>query len=862
MDSRGQERLDSEQYVPVARAATASSCATVPISAGHAIADLCSGSSTFGAARATGDLALQRGISNGAVARMIAGRQSVPPDTAPAPAAPDAAPPAGAAPAPDAAAATDADKLVESYTTLRLLDEEGLGQALAGSLPQREALANAVLDKVHDTDTDDVSFEITKALVGKLSSLSRAFRLRLIKHMVHGVVTDDEEGQIAELWKSFGPPTTDPGADFGQLPAVVASDAPLWRKSLDECDQLVDYVTPIVKEFKRDVKIVALMHLKENRRAVRAEAGRFGIEVTRNAAPPVEKEGYLEDMMAIAARVQQIIAARDELLQIVVGYNHLGVPQKGVKGGPLRVRFNPEARPEIPPTGEESPPLPTWQRTNERYQEAVSAIAGFANLYPSIYVLMQQGRLDEVAATGDATKAKGVIEETLRTTHEKIIEAQEKISGGGSDVTLPGEDETPIGYSDLVPIHSQLLAGAGIADFSTAFPWQEPLFGGLAKDDLDKDKNQDFWTELGLDMVTAAALIAAPFTGGATAAILVGGAVGIDAGRAAVSWQKYADLKDLGQTGTRDELALVSQGQVSGALTAAILSTLALFLDAFGARAGAGGAPAITAVEGAEAALKAQMEAQARKRLGTAAKEAATTGVGVGAAIAGHELEEEPHFATAAHSLSIPFPEAESSPAAVSPKLLRQPPVTPPGGAIIVPGTKAPHTWGPGFETHMEGALRRGEVQGLPQIPYLWPGKYTGSDWGIDFIGATVDRPNRRFELYRFECKYVGVGGAPGLTNPSLGVQYGRDWSENAVHGFLNANYADAVKARTSLAAALKSATGRPVGFDVIEKRLLASQVHVFYPDPADIRRLFGQVLALRRWGTAAHLHGVPLPHR
>ena len=52
---------------------------------------------------------------------------------------------------------------------------------------------------------------------------------------------------------------------------------------------------------------------------------------------------------------------------------------------------------------------------------------------------------------------------------------------------------------------------------------------------------------------------------------------------------------------------------------------------------------------------------------------------------------------------------------------------------------------GPGqaFEIFIEGALRRGEVSGLPQMLAVLPGQYTGSGWGIDRIGISIDKSGR-----------------------------------------------------------------------------------------------------------------------
>jgi len=234
-------------------------------------------------------LALQRQVGNAAVSRMIAARRVL--------ARFD--PPVATALSPE----EEAQKLIDDHQTLGLLlDEEGLAKALADLLPQKEAVAKAVFTKLASHNKDDVALELAKACAGKLKDLSKWLKLEMVLHLAYGVVADDEEEQIAALWKSFGPPAIGTGPPE-ELAAVADQHADLWRKSLKESDELVAYIAPVVSDFKRDVIDVAQGYLKTNRKIVTQEAERYGIDLTGKGRDRVAQSGYLDDMMGVARNV-------------------------------------------------------------------------------------------------------------------------------------------------------------------------------------------------------------------------------------------------------------------------------------------------------------------------------------------------------------------------------------------------------------------------------------------------------------------------------------------------------------------------------------------------------------------------------
>ena len=122
----------------------------------------------------------------------------------------------------DAKAAPTADGLISKHTSWGNLDEEELGKELAGMLPGQTALVGQVFNMLSDSDKDDVAYETTNSLSGKLSSVDENLRINFVEYMVSGFVSDDEEGAISTIWISFQP----------SLPDAVERHPDLWRKSL------------------------------------------------------------------------------------------------------------------------------------------------------------------------------------------------------------------------------------------------------------------------------------------------------------------------------------------------------------------------------------------------------------------------------------------------------------------------------------------------------------------------------------------------------------------------------------------------------------------------------------------------------
>lgn len=761
--------------------------------------------------------------------------------------------------------AVTAAELIESHTSYWNLDEEALGRDLLNRLPGQAGFVSQVLDRLSDGDRDDVAYELSYAASrDQLITIPEGLRIRMVKELVGGRVNDDEEGEIARIWDSFG----------ARLPDVAVANKGAWEDSLDESDQVneLPQVIGVRNTFPWDVIDLARKYIAENRQAILLEGERVGVNLAGTGDVVAEPE-YVEGVQRIAVQVSQLQSVLRQLRQIKVGYNtSITYGLETVSEHEFPAPFNPDSPPDRAPEGTEDPPYARWEQVKTQHDRVTAVISGFANLYPSIYVLIQEERLDELAQAGTAAKAKEVIEATLRKAVEKSDEADNKVA------------TQDIEFYDLLPVHARLFSGSSKEMLAPRFPWEHPFYGDLARGILKDHESRQFWISLGLSLLAAAALIAAPFTGGLTAALLVGVGLGIGAGQAAVSWERYLDLSTVGSAHVRDELAVISEGQITAALVEAVLNTVGVFLDAFGAKAASTTQRiARRAVfEASERELKEQLTREAAERLGRqGVRDAALQGGGAALAIAQHELfgEVDPEIEAKAEVRELDLP--IEIPAELSLPVDRTVIQRSNGGGSSTPATTGGATAATGatgssparvltgaeFESHVERALLRGEIDRVPRMDFVIPGQYTGSGWGIDRIGIRVNPNTGNVSVFHFEMKYVQPGSPhiPGLGTPSAGTQTGLAWTDNAVEGFLNNKHPVAKAGRERLRRALQNMyPGEYIDINrmrsFLRQKLVNAPVRVIVPDYADLQRLYRQVAALARWGRNVRVRPIRIP--
>ena len=170
--------------------------------------------------------------------------------------------------------------------------------------------------------------------------------------------------------------------------------------------------------------------------------------------------GYADDMQALARKVVQLQTMLRDLRQLQVGYRVNPHARDSITPPTVPAYFDPEQQPQLGPRGDEQPTLASWKDTRDQHDRVTAAVRGFATLYPTIYVLLQQDRLQELAAAGTAEKMQSVVEAALAHAVAKIAESR----------SLLGAD---IAYYDLVALHGQLFNG------NAAVPFAPPVTGRI-----------------------------------------------------------------------------------------------------------------------------------------------------------------------------------------------------------------------------------------------------------------------------------------------------------------------------------------------------------------------------------------------
>jgi hypothetical protein len=785
---------------------------------------------------------LQRSAGNAAVARLLQRA--------------DAEAPAGPA------------ELIAKYTSMFMLDEAALGKDLAARVVAKRdvGLAHAVFDALRTTDRDDVAEELARAAGNGLRQVDEGLRIRLIREMLDAVVDEDAERQVNAVWQSF--------EAEGTLATVIANQRALWTRSLEESQPLRDRYAAYRAAFRTDVMRAAQVYLDENRKLTQQKAKEVGIDLGGEGAvaPPELAAAHLDEVRKAAVVVSQLEGLLAELRRIPVGYRNTDELQRKLvdnastdaqafvsvtNPSPDKLRrhgepelFDPNARPGFPPTGQDTPEMTPWGDVHEHYSKIESVIATYARTYPAIHASITQGAgAKALADTADSAQARAVVERTLKKTLASITDVKGQLGSG-------------ITYHDLVPIQEQLFTNSLAPPAKASLDWQNPLYATLARFDLEEKKAKDFWTQLGLDMLAAFALIAAPFTGGLSAAVLTTIGVGIGVAGAAASWNNYLNLRPLESAAIRDDMSFVQKGAVDAALLEALVATAMAFLDARGASsalkegAAVNRAKALADLHGTLEAQEAAAQARMKMQSG-ALKEAGATAAGAAVAVGAHELEEplpEPDIMVTGGGIAF-----DADPVApVAQKSVQRLPskksqlASTQAAMAAIDAGDIPLHWGDRFELSVLSSVLRGEVAEMAGVTYAFRAQFGESGHGIDIIAIGTDGKGK-LKIWQIECKWVTPGSrfSQKLGGSAHGIQTSAGWTKaNFLEWWKGASARD----KRNLLDAVKVANG---GVAVSEARLvkLITDAEVIIAGPLGagvaglMRKVWGKMGALVKLG-------------
>lgn len=455
--------------------------------------------------------------------------------------------------------------------------------------------------------------------ISDFSEASETERMQLVDILLdQSWVGPSDEAALEYIWESFGDDVLEVAKrNFGRWTSCVDRGA-----ELDDLEAIED----IQDSFRWDTTLAAINFIEINEQYVHAELDALGIGSAEGPSTPDElrqQRENLDELREIATEVLHGREAQAQLRQLKVGKvtetEHDGFARMTYS---YPVYFDPADPPgrNVYDTEDSI----SWASVKEQWDKVTAVINGFANTYPVIYALLgNEDTADEALAQVAVDGPQGaltLIQGTMNGVLAKMAESREMIRSEDLD------------DRDLKPVHQQLFTGLRPPGWSH-FPWEEPIYKWAAEDLLSDWESQQFWLQLGLATLAAAAFIVAEIATFGSATFFI--AAGVGAGATAVtvgrSWENYGDLATAADATINDELALVSQGQADAALTTALVDSVFAFLDVAG--------PALKVVRGLRGAGKA-VEEVAEESIETTAREASQQVLERGAVETAEELGE------------------------------------------------------------------------------------------------------------------------------------------------------------------------------------------------------------------------------
>jgi hypothetical protein len=171
-------------------------------------------------------------------------------------------------------------------------------------------------------------------------------------------------------------------------------------------------------------------------------------------------------------------------------------------------------------------------------------------------------------ATANPAEARKVIGESMRTVLKNITKTEGKLKD--QDFLFK-----------LSPIERTLSAGTLSASKTK---WNDALPQWVAGQVTQNYKDQQFWLDLGIGTLAAAAFVVAEIATLGTATFFAAAAVGVAASAAEVAskWNAYMDLSNAGKSAASDKTQLVDASAIDEAEGTAILASAMALLMAAG----------------------------------------------------------------------------------------------------------------------------------------------------------------------------------------------------------------------------------------------------------------------------------------
>lgn len=680
----------------------------------------------------------------------------------------------------------------------------GLLAGLAGQATvQKEGESSgesAVAKALRTKEPGDVKAIAKKEIAG----LPVDKRMELVRILAYqGWVGPFDESKIEEIWGTL---TTEELVRTGSLEIVLFNHCMEVGAELDRLPN----VKLMTGDFVSDTRSIALGYLKQNGDLVRAEMGGLGIPAKEGeAAAPIaaDQAQKLAETQRAAASVADLQAQMEAAQKVPVGYGPASyVPSTGGSAGDIGTgggttspsgegsaggTATPGQRtfadiatfvPGTPPPFADpesakaagftllAPPVETkdFAALDSMFSRATDAAARLLGHYPALTALTKTGSSGEVgsfSAEKDPAAARARLGGAMRAVLDNIAKAE-------SGLGVPGGAINPL---DMQPIHRQMFQGQATATKGKAgYDWTRSLPKLMAEKEIGDHEFGKVLTHMGLQGLTAAAFMLAPFTGGASLAALLAVGVGAAAANVVISNQEYDRLLTMSKSTVKPGTELVDKGQVDAARAQLEADAVELAMAVFTA-----------ATLGAGRVGKYKDLAQALE------KGADAVGLAETIMELTNMLQADVAMSASMFEISLPAPA---------------------GGAPVQRQSTRP-VW-EDFEIHTAGELQGGRVPGIPQMDVVIPGIHNTSGNGMDRIGLRRTRSGK-IEVWHFEVKwnYLETSNPdPKLWERGGRIQFDKDWEEKAIKRLCESDHPSAVASRDAVRAYIANTSGRRVG--------------------------------------------------
>ncbi|WP_343670562.1 DUF4157 domain-containing protein [Chitinophaga sp.] len=526
----------------------------------------------------------------------------------------------------------------------------------------------------------------------------------------------------------------------------------LEELGLTEESQLVTLVNVTFPElFIRRAKEIAKTELDRNKAIVEAEADRYGYRACVDSA---ERTGLITAAQDLVRRQNDIAQMESILAQISRDAPSGGVPSPESMGSNYY----------------------DYIHYPERIEAARRELQQVKGGYLLRYPILARPNLDlNVIASGNEAAVGDAINGEVTTLISNIDATKENIDNGRLKVW------------NLRNIMEMTAADLG-AD-------ENPDLMAAVNRHVVQEVSDEAAMQMALTaLAITAAIVATVATAGGAAVVAAGAAgvgLGLSIGEAANSVQQYLAESRASDVALDPAMADISANDPD--LTWVVMAFVGVILDVAQVRS------VFNAVKGAARGLRTAEDvtrmgqlARAAGASGVAAERLVTAGSNQLLRLGLREAAEQVASAVALQAIANEFMGDEETELDIEtvrvdlPEAAHDDAGTPDVSRIptpIPPGTPYGQSYGPEFESRIEGMMRRGTLGNLPPMDHVIYGQYNRSGHGIDLIGFRIHPETGVIYMYRIEVK---GGRAPDLGRTRRGPQMGQEWTANAIQQMMD----------------------------------------------------------------------------